>query len=149
MMPNYTPSQWWECDIFAVTKAGYFVEYEIKRTVADFRADAKKGCGFRSRSKHAHLEAHEKNGPSRFWYVTPKGLVAPSHVPLWAGVLYISPTRWGHAVEVARNAPRLHWHKCNPAIIEHAYQRAHWRFWDLWKRAGFPAQPTAATRENG
>jgi hypothetical protein len=39
-VPNYTPKDWWECDVFELTPAGYFREYEIKMTVADFRADA-------------------------------------------------------------------------------------------------------------
>ena len=41
-MPNYTPRDWWECDVFCVSKAGYFTEYEIKLTAQDFRADAQK-----------------------------------------------------------------------------------------------------------
>lgn len=42
MLHNYTPSRWFECDAFEVTKAGYFREYEVKLTVQDFRADTRK-----------------------------------------------------------------------------------------------------------
>lgn len=30
ILHNFTPSQWFECDIFEVTGNGYFIEYEIK-----------------------------------------------------------------------------------------------------------------------
>lgn len=43
VLPNYTPGKWWECDVFEVTKNGYFVEYEVKLTRSDFLADARKG----------------------------------------------------------------------------------------------------------
>jgi len=43
VMPNYTPRGWWECDVFELTKAEMFVEYEIKLSRADFRADRNKG----------------------------------------------------------------------------------------------------------
>jgi outer membrane autotransporter protein len=41
-MPNYTPKNWFECDVMAVTKAGYLEEYEIKLSASDFKADSKK-----------------------------------------------------------------------------------------------------------
>jgi RNA polymerase primary sigma factor len=37
LLPNYTPDKWHECDVFGVTRAGYFHEFEIKLTRADFR----------------------------------------------------------------------------------------------------------------
>lgn len=43
MLPNYTPRGWWECDVFEMTKSGYFREYEVKVSRADFFADAAKG----------------------------------------------------------------------------------------------------------
>lgn len=42
VIPNYTPSGWFESDIFELTKSGYFREYEIKMSLSDFRADAVK-----------------------------------------------------------------------------------------------------------
>ena len=42
VLPNYTPHAWWESDVFEITAAGYFVEYEVKISVSDFKADAKK-----------------------------------------------------------------------------------------------------------
>ena len=34
LMPNFTPGGWWECDLATVTRAGYFVEYEIKLSLS-------------------------------------------------------------------------------------------------------------------
>lgn len=42
VLPNYTPSKWWECDVFEVTEAGYFREYEVKISRGDFFADSGK-----------------------------------------------------------------------------------------------------------
>ena len=32
-IPNYSPDGWWECDVFELTPAGTFREYEVKVTV--------------------------------------------------------------------------------------------------------------------
>lgn len=51
MVPNYTPMNWWECDIFRVLKSGFVAEYEIKTSVADFKADFKK-----SHDQHGRID---------------------------------------------------------------------------------------------
>lgn len=37
--PRYTPTRWWECDVFELTEAGFFREYEVKISRGDFAAD--------------------------------------------------------------------------------------------------------------
>ncbi len=105
--PNYTPFRWWECDIFSVTKKGFFVEHEIKLSVSDFRADARKarshvvrdllGAPVRDEknwiktemlSKHARLEMNDVNGPSNFYFVVPKDMISVEEIPTWAGLVY-------------------------------------------------------------
>ncbi|KKK93421.1 hypothetical protein LCGC14_2693070, partial [marine sediment metagenome] len=83
LMPNYTPWQWFECDLFRVTKSLYFYEYEIKLTVSDFKADARKICSTSfwdenghwqrgpNRHKHDLLRERSEKGPKRFYYVVP------------------------------------------------------------------------------
>lgn len=39
LVPSYAPSGWWENDLFRLTAAGYWYEYEFKSAVKDFRAD--------------------------------------------------------------------------------------------------------------
>lgn len=54
----------WECDLLAMSKSGYLHEIEIKVSVADLRADAKK-------HKHA-LGWKHMNILREFWYAAPR-----------------------------------------------------------------------------
>lgn len=149
--PNYTPSRWFECDIFELTKAGYFREYEIKLTTSDFRADQKKERTswringenkfefYAEYSKHQRLREHHTDGPTQFWFVCPRGLIQPLEVPLWSGLIYAtdhtqngySPP-WNVRLEVVRAAPRLHGQKCDPKTVEHARGVCYWRYMNLF-----------------
>lgn len=42
LVPGYAPTGWWENDLFRLTSAGYWYEYEFKSSMRDFRADFKK-----------------------------------------------------------------------------------------------------------
>lgn len=100
LMPNYTPRDWWECDLFRVTKAGYFYEYEIKLSLSDFRADRKKTMSRYGRGMdgkwgyHKVAEKHKalrerRAGPKCFYWVMPEGLVRPSEIEDWAGIIHV------------------------------------------------------------
>ncbi|HUX03239.1 MAG TPA: hypothetical protein VMY35_19935 [Phycisphaerae bacterium] len=131
VMPNYTPPQWWECDVFSITAVGYFTEYEIKLSLSDFRADAKKGeRWYGGETKHMLLAQGSECGPSRFWYVLPEGMVTPKEVPSWAGLLVFKGGSWFH---IEKMAPRLHKQKCTIEFEHLAYRSAYMRFWELWK----------------
>ena len=67
-------------DVIGVTKARYIVEVEIKRTVADFKADADK-------PHILHRELHLKRWPKQFYYMLPMNLAARIEVPDWAGLV--------------------------------------------------------------
>jgi hypothetical protein len=146
MMPNYTPFGWYECDLWGVTKAGYAVEFEIKVSVADFRADTKKGRLRRAgclrgpnnqmtEYKHARLEQRDAKGPSRFFYVVPEGLIGLDELPDWAGLILISKyedPRYAHLLiqTELQPAPKLHKHKADPKTIEHARGVCYYRYWN-------------------
>jgi hypothetical protein len=94
-LPNYTPAGWFECDLFSVTKAGYFHEHEIKLTAGDFRKDAEKeetvypikwGEASTKRSKHGRISAGDVKGPARFWYVMPQAVADKVEIPAFAGL---------------------------------------------------------------
>lgn len=143
LLPRYTPLHWFECDVFELTKAGYFREYEIKLTVQDFKADARKefgtnyewvhGEGYRPKDhvvKHAALAQGSVNGPVEFWYVVPVGLVADADIPQWAGLIELHEEKyssWGFHPRIKARAPRLHDQKCNPKIETHARGVCYWR----------------------
>lgn len=156
VLPNYTPRGWWECDVFYVTRAGYFKEYEIKLTVGDFKQDKKKGrnrWGYRqdtkgnwqpgyyiTDSKHAALQKREHRGPTQFWYVTPEGLLytepAPQFnpealVPDYAGLLEVVDVHGWLRLKEVKRAPRLHCEKVSAKFIEAAQRVPYWRMHDL------------------
>jgi hypothetical protein len=144
VLPRFTPPNWWECDIFEITKAGFFREYEIKVSRADFRADAKKakekwkgweatdGGGHHAvydvDAKHPALASHSTRGPSRFWYVTPQGLLKPEELPSFAGLIEFQETEYGiRQVEIV-SAPKLHGEKITPDFRAHALTACYWRY---------------------
>lgn len=154
MMPNYTPANWWECDVFALTKAKYMVEFEVKLSRADFFADKRKAKDTwrrpRSRHgvsslKHKRLAAGDKYGPTRFYFVVRKGMVEPEEVPNWAGLWTVHdpsepkngvvkkfyvPACYRLRLEEVRKAPRLHNNKVTPAVLEHAGSVCYYRYWN-------------------
>lgn len=142
MMPNYTPPQWWECDMFSVTAAGFMVEHEIKLSVSDFRADAKKYRNHFDRTtrtstkntKHDLLGDPARKsglkGPARFFFVVPEGLIALDECPEFAGLVYVSQARYGTlSFRQPKQAPKLHSEKCDPKVIAHISKICFWRYW--------------------
>ena len=146
-LPRYTPVGWWECDVFEITQAGYFREYEIKLTVADFKADRMKDRPIRENegwrpntprtTKQAQLNGGDRLGPVRFWYVCPKGVLTAEMVPDWAGLIEME--RWKTAPQYmaeveTKKAPSLHRQKCDPAIAEHAKSVVYYRLHQMIQR---------------
>ncbi len=78
-------------DVIGITKSRFLIEVEIKRSVADFRNDAKKphiarrGLGVDGWGSDYTL----KNTPKYFYYMMPRKIVDKVilEVPEWAGVL--------------------------------------------------------------
>lgn len=158
VMPNFRPRNWWECDVLSVSKAGYWSEFEIKISVSDFKADAKKErrhqdvyvpltmqwVNLGSKSKHELLASHSEHGPSFFWYVVPDSIADKIEVPEWAGlrVATFHPARKSGdyfcadqpermSIVTRKKAPRLHKHKIDQGIVTHARGVCYWRYWNL------------------
>ena len=101
----------WEADLISVTKAGYAYEYEIKCSRGDFLRDSDK-------KRHKQLsKVQEKGrassyyqGPSRFFYVVPAGLIKKDEIPDYAGLLEMRKRPRGRRLYSlsASKAPRLH-----------------------------------------
>ena len=107
-----------EMDVCAVTSSDYLVEYEIKVSRQDFRADFKKAKG--KLNKHAWLSGVQKGNkwqeskrPNRFYFVTPKGLVGSGEIPSHCGHLEVSSA----GITVVKKAPLLHSNKVKPELI--------------------------------
>jgi len=78
-----------EMDVLRLTRNGYTYEYEIKLTLADFKADFKK-----QRKHAAYLQAFYTRTtklpiPNYFTYVAPPKIIDIKEVPIYAGVYEI------------------------------------------------------------
>lgn len=145
LAPRYSRPGWFfEADLLAISKSGYVNEYEIKCSRADFRKDAEKSqrfCEGRDlfnrgqwveRRKHDLLAAGDERGPSRFWFVTPTGLLALDEVPAWAGLVEVKENRYGTLlVTFVRRAPRLHAHKASESLCADINRTLAYRFWGM------------------
>jgi hypothetical protein len=140
-MPNYTPKNWFECDLFAATKAGFMYEYEVKLSAADFKADAGKECVVRRGprneftesgrvKKHALLAEGFTAGPVQFWYVMPRSVAEAVVLPAWAGLIVVEQTQWKVVLASRADGPRLHNTRLNESVIAHARSVCYWRFWN-------------------
>lgn len=147
VMPNYTPINWFECDVLELTAAGFFREYEIKLTRSDFKADAEKvkykweiTAGRFDRSigvtKHNRLGNADLHGPSRFYFVVPRGLIAENEIPAWAGLIVCWRVERHSrlACFTVKEAPVIHRHKANPDIRTNAAATCYWRMHHLFQR---------------
>lgn len=136
LMPNFTPRGWWECDVFELTGAGYFTEYEVKVSRSDFRADSSKArrtyIGPVTK-KHDMLSARSKHGPVRFYFCTPVGLIEQKDLPEWAGLIEFRETADGEAREERGiDGPRLHGCRAANTLREQALLSAYYRFFAKW-----------------
>jgi hypothetical protein len=132
--------------MFGVTRAGFFHEFEIKISVSDFRADAKKRQSARydyeaqsakwirtpGRKKHERLAIGDIQGPSRFSYIVPSGMISLADVPDWAGLIIVNPADDRHwsRFETEKTAPKLHEKKVGRTVLRHAMNVCYYRFWD-------------------
>jgi hypothetical protein len=134
VMPNFTPHGWAECDVWAVTKAGYTHEFEIKLTRSDFLADSRKV------GKHVRLRKCRSLTylPVCFWYVFAAKAwkrIAESEVPEYAGIIVASSADDRRiALATERKAPRLHSNKTEERVIQQAHTSCYYRYWNEHRR---------------
>lgn len=110
----------WESDYLAMTKAGYLYEGEVKISRSDFKADMKKkrkhqilegtyepkDVNIYEKGKFVGTEPEKVLKPNYFFYAVPEGLIEPSEVPDYAGLVYMTNVfpywKW------AKKAPKIH-----------------------------------------
>lgn len=144
IMPNFTPYNWFECDVLSFTSAGYMHEYEIKVSRSDFKADFKKETRIRNpkwargsseeplfldKRKHHLLEARCLDSPNYFWFVTPENLLDIGDIPEYAGWMEVYPSlRGGTVTQILRPAPKLHSTKPSSKIRDRIKENSFYRY---------------------
>lgn len=134
VLPNFYRA--WESDVWACDKRGESTEFEIKVTVADYRADIKKKVKHDALAGCLTTTPDEKTRiPAFFYYVMPAGLEQP--VPEYAGLMVYH--RPGHVVgfinslasyvKVVKRAPRLHSHPVGQGALKLASVSLSCRWW--------------------
>lgn len=154
VLPNHHVPGWAEADVFEVTKAGYFREYEIKTSVSDFKKDSTKtvwagkydirehqGRTFSYRkdeTKHSLLSQGYEKGPVQFWFVVPIGLLENQEIPEWAGLIEVRLKHqneddlnryrpWNLLTSETKKAPRLHKAKYPEKKMQRARESCYYR----------------------
>ncbi len=118
VMPNaYILGSPWESDVIVVTPRFYWDEYEIKLSIADYKADFRKKSNKYSTGVLKHEVyasdadvAHRKYGkfvtlpkPAHFTFVTPPGLLIGIELPAHCGLAEID----GRVMNWIKQPPRL------------------------------------------
>lgn len=140
--PNYTAAGWWEADLWSLSTAGYSTEYEVKCSRRDFRIDQLKTGdrweAYRAKregrpllTKHQRLEAHDRLGPSRFYFVCPQDLLKEEEIPVWAGWIEMRQTARWLTPSIRKVAPQLHRQKVEAKVIDHCRSVFYYRYWNL------------------
>lgn len=138
-----------ESDFVRVTKSGYAIEYEIKLSKSDFRADFNKAkikfegyenrqVKYSSTTKHDWLDSGA--GPTEFYYVFPKGMIDIDNVPEWCGVIEVEDYYYPHIRKNkillwhTRKAKRLNKTPLSESKKKNMYVSCYYRYWDLANR---------------
>lgn len=96
-------------DVLGVTDNRYLLEIEIKRTVSDFRANAKKSHIQRRTDPDENVRNKcLENAAKQFWFLVPTKIAEKiqAEVPEWAGLLVHDPnlSGWGK-IQCIKKAP--------------------------------------------
>ena len=166
LIPNYTPDDWYETDVFEMTVGGFFREFEIKLNKYDLAADAEKRhskyCYVQGKyvnvgeSKHHRLAKGDEHGPNEFWYIMPMELALDGpDIPPYAGVYGFEDSGFEDdhlkkrlTMRIVTRPKRLHDAKLRKSVEAHArgvcYYRMHRLYWQLnrmeHKKAGERAE---------
>lgn len=75
-------------DVMGITESRYLLEIEIKRTMSDFRANAKKP---HVRNRMDGIPNFVEKAPKQFWFMMPPDLAekAKPHIPDYAGLMTV------------------------------------------------------------
>ncbi len=106
-----------ESDMIVLTKANVVMEIEVKCSRSDFKADFKK--------KLKHIKLSSGNCPvNKFSYAMPAGMICPSDIPSYAGLIYIHDDL---RIETVIKAPSLNKNRISPVTTVRLFRSACWK----------------------
>ena len=116
--PDIDGSKSWESDVLGVTPDNRLVEFEIKISKSDFHADFKK--------EYKHQQLYLSQGPSRFSFICPDGLIKVDELPDFAGLYYVYP-QYSYRVKQIKAPPLLNNNKIDIEYWEKIAQKLYWK----------------------
>lgn len=125
VVPNTTLVLPWEADLISLTKAGLVHEYEVKISLSDFKADARK--------TRKHFLLQNGRGPSYFWYATYGFDIEPPAYAGWLRVYEKEHLPGNYFAEVKKSAPRLHTNKLPERRMAQVLRSLSWRLVNLYQ----------------
>lgn len=135
-VPNYFVGAY-ECDIYTVNKNLYSTEYEIKKTVADYKKDFCKSNNrwiWTDKTRNGS-EKHEliKTGrrTNRFYFVIPEQLKECVEIPSYAGLITFDIQKEWFWINIVKQAPRLHKNKTDDKEILNIIRNFNYRHYSL------------------
>lgn len=120
-----------ECDLLSITRSDLTVEYELKRSVADFKKDFQKENSRYNRItreriiKNKHDLIKEGKRTNRFYFVMPKEMADKIEVPKYAGLLTFK-SKW---FNIEKRAPMLHHNKADGKLFEAVMKGIYWKYY--------------------
>lgn len=135
-IPNYFIGAF-ECDIYTVNKNLYTTEYEIKKTVADFKKDFNKQNNRwiwkdqkrNTTKKHDLIQQGLRT--NRFYYVMPEQLKECIEIPNYAGLITFDLQKEWFWINIVKQAPRLHKNKIDEKEILTIVRNFNYRHYSL------------------
>jgi hypothetical protein len=136
-IPNSKTVYYWECDLLSVTRAGFTHEFEIKRTMSDYKADKRKIYKHRSLAGLRSNTRGRYTIPNYFWYATVDFDITP---PEYAGWIKFMDTGGDRPMQIIKvEAPRLHNDHLPDKHIKTIGRIACYRMKDLFVKYRSPA----------
>ena len=132
VIPNFFIGAF-ECDLFVMNKNLYTVEYEIKKTLADYKNDFKKEKKYFNyreqavelKNKHTQIQAGKRT--NRFYFVLEKGMGV--EVPAYAGLMVYEVGKYGITFAPIKTAPLLTKNKASVELIKTCLCKLTWRYY--------------------
>ena len=132
IIPNYFLDGY-ECDLFVITKADITIEYELKKSLGDYKKDFEKQKErynwrnletFIKSSKHELIRTGKRT--NKFYFVIPEELKDKVEVPEYAGLMVYSEY---HYFKMVKRAPTLRKEKADEKIKEDIMKKLFWRLY--------------------